>query len=60
MYDMGVSFDEQKTKFDWSILGKTLLVGVILFAWMYIFEGIFQATIGQEFRFAWPYSYNFV
>ncbi len=55
LYDMGVTFGEDKNKMDWGILGKTLLVGVILFVWMYLFAGLFQITIGQEFRFAWPY-----
>jgi hypothetical protein len=50
MYDMGVSFDKEKTKFDWGILGKTLLVGGILFAWMYVLEGISQWALGEEFR----------
>lgn len=59
MYDLGVSFDEQKTKFDWGILGKTLLMGIILFMWMYLFEGLFQWALGQEFRFAWPYMRQF-
>jgi hypothetical protein len=59
MYDVGVSFDEEKTKIDWGILGKTVLLGVILFLWMYLLEGIFQWTIGQEFRFAWPYMRQF-
>jgi pimeloyl-ACP methyl ester carboxylesterase len=59
MYDMGVTYHEDKGVVDWGILGKTVLVGVILFAWMYIFEGIFQWTIGQEFRFAWPYMRQF-
>jgi pimeloyl-ACP methyl ester carboxylesterase len=59
MYDLGFSFDEQKTRIDWVILGKTLLVGVILFLWMYLLQGIFQWTIGQEFRFAWPYMRQF-
>ncbi len=59
MYDMGVSFDKDKTRIDWGIIAKTVLVGVILFAWMYILEGIFQRTIGQEFRFAWPYMRQF-
>lgn len=55
MYDMGVSFDQDKTKFDWKIIGKTLLLGVILFAFMYLLEGFFQWALGQEFRFAWPF-----
>lgn len=50
MYDIGVSFDKEKTKFDWGILGKTLLLGGILFAWMYVLEGISQWALGEEFR----------
>ncbi len=59
MYDMGVSFDKEKTKIDWKIIGKTVLMGVILFMWMYLLEGFFQWTLGQEFRFAWPYMRQF-
>jgi pimeloyl-ACP methyl ester carboxylesterase len=59
MHDMGVSFDENKTRLDWGILGKTLLLGVVLFAWMYVLEAIFQWTLGQEFRFTWPFMRQF-
>jgi pimeloyl-ACP methyl ester carboxylesterase len=50
MYDLGVSFDEQKTKFDWRILGKTLLLAVILMAWLYILVSLSVAALGVEFR----------
>lgn len=59
MYDMGVSFDKEKTKFDWKIIGKTILLGAILFMWMYLLEGFFQWALGVEFRFAWPYMRQF-
>lgn len=59
MYDMGVSFDEKKTLFDWGIIGKTVLVGVILFVWMYLLAAFCQSVIGQEIRFAWPYMREF-
>lgn len=59
MYDMGVSFDKEKTVFDWKILGKTLLLGAILFAILYALEGVFQWALGQEFRFVWPYMRQF-
>jgi len=59
LYDMGVTYGEEDSKMNWGILGKTILVAVILFLWMYLFEGIFQWTIGQEFRFAWPYMRQF-
>ncbi len=55
LYDMGVTYGEEKNKMDWGILGKTVLISVILFLWMYLLTGLFQLTIGQEFRFAWPY-----
>jgi len=55
LYDMGVTYGEEKNKMDWGILGKTVLVAVILFLWMYLLTGLSQLTIGQEFRFAWPY-----
>jgi pimeloyl-ACP methyl ester carboxylesterase len=59
MYDMGVSFDEDKTVFDWGILGKTAVLGVILFAWMYFLEGISEWVLGIEFRFWWPFMRQF-
>jgi hypothetical protein len=55
LYDVGVTYGEEKNKMDWSILGKTVLLGVILFFWMYLLTAISTWTIGQEFRFAWPY-----
>lgn len=54
MYDMGVSFDETKTAFNWSILGKTALLAVILVAWLYLLVAIAQGTLGIEFRFQYP------
>jgi hypothetical protein len=59
MYDMGVSFGKEKMRLDWGILAKTLLVGGILFAWMYILEGISQWVLGEEFRFVWPFARQF-
>jgi dienelactone hydrolase len=58
-YELGVSFDKEKTRFDWGILGKTLLLGVILFLWMYVLAGISRWALGEEFRFAWPYMREF-
>jgi len=55
LYDMGVTFGEEKNKLDWGIIGKTILLGFILFLWMYLLTGFFQWALGQELRFAWPY-----
>lgn len=59
MYDMGVSFDKEKTVINWNIIGKTLLLGAIMFAVLYALEGFFQWALGQEFRFIWPYMRQF-
>jgi len=59
MYDMGVTFGEEKNKLDWGIIGKTVLLGAILFLWMLLFVGLFQWGLGQEIRFAWPYMRQF-
>ncbi len=58
-YELGFSFDTEKTKFDWGIIGKTVLLGAILFAWMYLLEGTSQWALGEEFRFAWPFMRQF-
>jgi pimeloyl-ACP methyl ester carboxylesterase len=54
MFDLGVSFDEQKTKFDWTILGKTLLLAVLLMVWLYILVSLSVALFGVEFRVEYP------
>lgn len=59
LYDMGVTYGEEENKLNWGIIGKTVLLGAILFLWMYLFEGLFQWALGQEFRFAWPYMRQF-
>lgn len=59
MYDMGLSFDKDRTRLDWSILGKTFLLGTLLFAVLYALEGISEWAFGQEFRFVWPYMRQF-
>jgi dienelactone hydrolase len=58
-YDLGFSFDKTKTKFDWGIIGKTILLGVILFAFMYVLVSISQWALGEEFRFGWPFMREF-
>ena len=59
LYDMGVSFDEKSNKLDWKLIGKTALLGFILFMALYLVEGFFQVIFGQEFRFVWPYMRQF-
>jgi len=59
MYDLGVSFDRERTVLDWSAIGKTVLVAAILFAWLHTLVGISQWLWGIEFRFIWPFMRQF-
>ncbi len=60
-YDLGVTYGEEsfgsnlKNKSYWRIFGKTLLVIIILFAWMYLLVGIFQTWFMIEFRIFWSF-----
>ncbi|NLY91809.1 MAG: hypothetical protein GX081_09455 [Firmicutes bacterium] len=59
MFDLGISYDRTTSGMDWSVFGKTLLLGGICFLWMYTLEGIAQWALGQEFRFVWPFMRQF-
>lgn len=59
MYDMGISFDQDKTALDWRILGKTFLLWALLFGWMYLVVSIAQWALGVEFRFLWGFMRQF-
>jgi len=54
MYDLGASFDEQKMKFDWKVLGKTLLLAVLLVLWLYALVSLSASFFGIEFRMEYP------
>jgi hypothetical protein len=58
-YNLGLSFDRNKVAIDWPIIGKTVLLGATLFAWMYALEALSQSSLGQEFRFGWPFMREF-
>jgi uncharacterized protein len=59
LYEMGASFEPGKNKLNWRLIGKTALLGFILFMAVYLLEGFFQVMFGQEFRFVWPYMRQF-
>ena len=44
MYDMGLSFDREKTLLDWNIIGKNIIMVVIMFGVLYSLT-----TIGYRF-----------
>ena len=59
LFNMGISFDTQKLRLDWGILGKTVLLGAILLGWLYLLVSLSQRLTGIEFRFLWPFMRQF-
>ncbi len=59
MYDMGISFDEDKTVIRWDLIGKTALLGFLLLGWLYLLVFISQRSLGIEFRLLWPFMREF-
>lgn len=59
MYDMGVSFDQDKTVVNWRVVGKTALLAILLFLWMYALVAVAGWMLGVEFRFLWPFMRTF-
>jgi len=55
----GLNLNDMGATLSGSALCRTLLLGVLLFAWMYVLEGLSQWALNEEFRFAWPYMRQF-
>jgi len=65
LYDLGVTYDNEKfgttikNKAHWQIFGKTALLAIILFGWMYMLVSIFQTFFLTEFRIFWTFAKMF-
>ena len=59
--DLGFARDdeEHRNKFDWVLLGKSLLVAVIGILWMYLQVITFEKTAKLDYRFIWPFFKGF-
>ena len=55
MYDMGISFDREKTVIDRKIIGKTVLMAVIMFGLLYALTTIGYRCFNTDLRFIWPF-----
>jgi hypothetical protein len=64
-YDLGVTYDNEKfgttikNKAHWQTFGKTALLAITLFAWMYMLVSIFQTYFLIEFRIFWTFAKMF-
>lgn len=55
MYDMGISFDRERTVIDRRIIGKTVLMAVIMFGLLYALTTIGYRCFNTDLRFIWPF-----
>ncbi len=54
--DLGISFQKDAFVLDWSALGKTALLGLILFGFTYGLEHLLEALFIVDYRFLFPFA----
>ncbi|MBN1452499.1 MAG: hypothetical protein JW963_15900 [Anaerolineales bacterium] len=54
--DLGISFDKSRFSLDWKAIGKTALLGMILFAFAYLFEYVLEQVFIVDYRFLFPFA----
>ncbi|MFX0139018.1 MAG: alpha/beta hydrolase [Candidatus Hodarchaeota archaeon] len=65
LYDLGATYDSEglfttiKNKAHWQTFGKTALLAILLFGWMYLLVSIFQIYFLIEFRIFWAFAKMF-
>jgi len=57
--DLGISSDEKRFRFNRTKAGKTILFGILLFAYACVLEHILEAIFIVDFRFIFPFASNF-
>jgi len=55
-YDLGISYDRKRFRLDCGQLGKTTLLALVLFAFIYILESVLEAIFIVDFRFIFPFA----
>ncbi|MBN1668637.1 MAG: alpha/beta hydrolase [Anaerolineales bacterium] len=59
LYDLGLSFDSQRSSFPLRILAKTLGLAGILMAFLYLLVALSERLFLTEFRLIWPFMRTF-
>jgi pimeloyl-ACP methyl ester carboxylesterase len=54
--DLGISYSESEFGIDWKAIGKTVLLGAILFIYIYFLELILETIFIVDFRFIFPFA----
>jgi dienelactone hydrolase len=55
MYDMGISFEREKTVLDWTIIGRTVLLALIMFGFLLVIVSTSYSLFNTDLRFIWPF-----
>ena len=56
LYDLGISFREDRFALDWPKIAKTALLAAILFAFVYLIEYLLEAAFIVDYRFIFPFA----
>jgi hypothetical protein len=59
LYDLGLGSSAAPRKYDWPVIGKSVLAACILTAVMYVFTVLGGAFFRLDFRFIWPFFKTF-
>jgi len=54
--DLGLSFDDARFTLDWELIGKTALLALVLFAYIYLFEAVLERIFLVDYRFLFPFA----
>jgi hypothetical protein len=54
--DLGISFRKHAFTIEWRQLGVTLLLGLLLFGWVYALEHLLEAIFIIDYRFLFPFA----
>ncbi len=54
--DLGISYQDDRFGLDWAQMGKTALMGAILFAFAYLCESLLERVFIVDYRFIFPFA----
>jgi len=54
--DLGISYRDDRFALDWAQIGKTILLGAILFAFAYLSEALLERIFIVDYRFIFPFA----
>ena len=54
--DLGISFRPDRFGLNWGLIGRTALLAVLLFAFVYLVEHLLEAVFLVDYRFIFPFA----